>query len=634
MARFVTLLSLLALAALPARAQDVDFHTQVAPVLTKHCYECHGGDQSKGGFSINTKELILDAEGAVPGQSAKSYMIELINEPDPEFAMPPKDKPRLSKAEIQTLKRWIDQGMAWEEGFTFAKNQYEPPLKPRRPELPPAADGRDNPVDRIIDAYLAEHGVERRPALDDASFYRRASLDLLGVLPDPADVQRFADDSDPDKHAKLIDKLLDDDIEYARHWLTFFNDLLRNDYTGTGYITGGRRSISNWLYRSLLENKPYDQFTRELLSPTKESDGFINGIKWRGDVNASQTIEIQFAQNIGQVFLGINIKCASCHDSFIDKWTLEEAYGLAAIYSESPLEMYRCDKPTGEVRQPSWLFPELGQVDPKAPRNERLKQLADLMTSPDNGRLTRTIVNRLWHRMIGRGIVHPVDAMQTEPWSEDLLDHLAIALSDEGYDLKSTLRLIATSHAYRAQAVPLAEAPPAEDYQYAGPMVKRMTAEQLVDAIRQVTQTQTTNTDRKLAASNIEQQLGLKPKDATTRASMLPSDFLQRGMGRPNREQVVTSRPDQLTTLQALDLANGEAVNQMVIDGAARLIELHGDKNAEQLVTMIFQRALSRPPNNTELGICKSMLEPRVSSKALEDVLWSVFMLPEFQHVR
>jgi hypothetical protein len=634
MPRFLTLLSMLALAALPVSAKDVDFHTEVAPILTQHCYECHGGDQSKGGFSINTKELILDAQGAVPGNAAKSYMLELINEPDPEFAMPPKEKPRLSKAEIQTLKKWIDQGMKWEEGFTFAKNQYEPPLKPRRPELPPAVDGRENPVDRIIDAYLAEHGIARQPELDDASFYRRASLDLIGVLPDPADVQRFADDSDPDKHAKLIDRLLGDDIEYARHWLTFWNDLLRNDYTGTGYITGGRRSISNWLYRSLLENKPYDQFTRELLAPTKESDGFINGIKWRGDVNASQTVEIQFAQNIGQVFLGINVKCASCHDSFIDRWTLEEAYGLAAIYSESPLEMYRCDKPTGEVQQPSWLFPELGQVDPKAPRNERLKQLAALMTSPDNGRLTRTIVNRLWHRMIGRGIVHPVDAMQTEPWSEDLLDHLAIALSDEGYDLKSTLRLIATSHAYRAQAIALTEAPPTEDYRYAGPMVKRMTAEQLVDAIRRVTQTQTTKTDRKLAASDIEKQLGLKPKDATTRASMLPSDFLQRGLGRPNREQVVTSRPDQLTTLQALDLANGEAVNQLVIDGASRLIELHRDKNAKQLVTMIFQRALSRPPNQTELQICTRMLEPDPSAKALEDVLWAVFMLPEFQHVR
>lgn len=156
-----------------------------------------------------------------------------------------------------------------------------------------------------------------------------------------------------------------------------------------------------------MTNKPYDQFARELLSPTPESEGFIYGIKWRGGVNASQVREVQFSQSISQVFLGINMKCASCHDSFIDRWKLDEAYGLAAIYSEQPLEINRCDKPTGRMAQAAWIFPELGSVDAKAPQPERLKQLAGLMTHPDNGRFTRTIVNRLWHRLMGRGIVHP-----------------------------------------------------------------------------------------------------------------------------------------------------------------------------------------------------------------------------------
>ena len=106
-------------------------------------------------------------------------------------------------------------------------------------------------------------------------------------------------------------------------------------------------------------------------------------------MSAGQTVEIQFAQSITQSFLGINLKCASCHDSFIDRWTLEEAYSLAAVYAEQPLEINRCDKPTGEIAQPAWLFPELGQVDPNAPRNQRLQQLADLMTSPDNGQRHR-----------------------------------------------------------------------------------------------------------------------------------------------------------------------------------------------------------------------------------------------------
>jgi hypothetical protein len=123
---------------------------------------------------------------------------------------------------------------------------------------------------------------------------------------------------------------------------------------------------------------PFDQFVRELISPSKESEGFIYGITWRGNVNASQKREVQFAQNVSQVFLGMNMKCASCHDSFIDRWTLAETYGLAAIYSEQPLELYRCDKPTGKVATTRFLWPELGDIDANQPRAERLERHDDI----------------------------------------------------------------------------------------------------------------------------------------------------------------------------------------------------------------------------------------------------------------
>ncbi|HEX5498170.1 MAG TPA: DUF1553 domain-containing protein, partial [Thermomicrobiales bacterium] len=289
---------------------------------------------------------------------------------------------------------------------------------------------------------------------------------------------------------RLAHELLGRDVDYAEHWLTFWNDLLRNDYTGTGFITGGRKQISKWLYEALATNKPYDQFARELIAPpSAESAGFGEGIRWRGDVSAGQTVEIQFAQSMGQAFLGINLKCASCHDSFIDRWKLEEAYGLAAIYSTRPLEIHRCDKPIGKTAAAGWLFPELGQIDPAAPQPERLKQLASLMTHPDNGRFTRTIVNRIWQRLMGRGIVHPVDAMQSEPWSADLLDYLAADLSDNGYDLKRTMELIATSRAYQSRVEIVSRGAEDQGYVYAGPRAKRMTAEQFVDAVWQLTDT-------------------------------------------------------------------------------------------------------------------------------------------------
>lgn len=419
--------------------------------------------------------------------------------------------------------------MPWTPGLRFDDDRYEPPLRPRRPELPPAHDGRDHPIDRLITDYFrktiagpadndtvratepgttAQQSLWRLEPADDATFLRRVYLDLIGLLPDAEEVDAFLQDSSPNKRHELIQRLLHDDVRYAEHWLTFWNDLLRNDYTGTGFITGGRKQISGWLYQTLVNNQPFDQMARELIAPpTDESRGFIDGIQWRGEVSAGQTLEIQFAQSVSQSLLGINMKCASCHDSFIDRWTLNDAYGLAAIYAEEPLGIYRCDKPTGETATPRWLFPELGEIASDAPRDERLRQLAALMTDQENGRFARTIVNRLWSEMMGRGIVHPVDAMQTEPWHADLLEYLATDFVDNGYDLKRTLELIATSEAYQSKTEPVLSGQEDEGYQFAGPRSKRMTAEQFVDAVWQLTGAAPTTFDAPVMRGKIDPEL-------------------------------------------------------------------------------------------------------------------------------
>lgn len=238
--------------------------------------------------------------------------------------MPPKGA-RLSPEKVALLRGWIDAGLPWDEGFAFKKAAYEPPLRPRRPVLPPAVAGRTNAIDRILDAHLAQRKLPRPQTIDDAQFARRAHLDIIGLLPEPEALEKFLADKSADKRARLVRELLANNTAYAEHWLTFWNDLLRNDYSGTGFITGGRKQITGWLYRSLVGNKPYDQFARELIAYTPESEGFAAGIRWRGDVSAGATPEIQFAQSVGQSFLGINLKCASCHDSFVDRWKLEES---------------------------------------------------------------------------------------------------------------------------------------------------------------------------------------------------------------------------------------------------------------------------------------------------------------------
>jgi hypothetical protein len=786
----------------------VDFSHQIVPVLREHCAECHAGDKKKGGFSFNDRKALLEGGENGPvvaaGKAGMSRMIEVILSTDSDEQMPPKGK-RVPADQIALLKEWIDSGIAWEEGFAFKKPAYEPPLKPRSPALPAAVEGRSHPLDRILDHHLDSKKLPRPAAIDNRTFLRRASLDLIGLLPTPEEVATFDKDSAADKRTRLVEALLKRDIDYTEHWLTFWNDLLRNDYGGTGFITGGRKQISNWLYHALITNLPFDQFVRELIAPPNdESRGYIDGIKWRGDVSAGQTVEIQFAQSVSQSFLGINMKCASCHDSFIDRWKLSEAYGLAAIYSNRPLEIHRCDKPIDQQATAAWLFPEIGQIDAKAAQPERLKQLAALMTHPQNGRTPRTIVNRLWQRLMGRGIVHPVDSMHTEPWNADLLDYLATYLVENGYDLKKMLAHIATSQAYQSHAQIVTKETDDHGYTYAGPRTKRLTAEQFVDAIWQITGAAPAKMDasvlrgkvdpalakqitvkgqwiwgdsakpgstppsgesitlrktikldadpasasavitcdngftlfvnnKKISAGDDWSRLAAVPlqtalkkgansiiaiaknagdgpnaagfffdariRDATgketpissdaswewtaqapaggkegrlgafeakdwkpvtvvtalpvwqktidaqapallaqgaagsnhmIRASLMKADFLMRTLGRPNRDQIVSTRPNDLTTLEAIDLANGSILADAIQKGAKRLMETaKGD-----VTTPLYRHALCRDPTNDELATAREILGTTPTQPSLEDLLWAVCMLPEFQLVR
>ncbi len=616
---------------------EVDFAHEVVPILEKHCVECHGGDESKGGLSMNTRALILEADVLKLGEPDDSLLIEVLTAEDPDDRMPPpaKKKVALKASEIDVLKRWITADLPWEEGFTFAKDRYEPPFKPRKVTLPAGSAGA-NPIDLIVAEHFKAAKISFPKPADDATFLRRVSEDLIGLPPSKELLAMLSTGKPLDRNA-VVDGLLADKQRYAEHWMSFWNDLLRNDYDGTGFITGGRSQVTSWLYPALLENKPFDQFVRDLVAPGKESRGFIDGITWRGEVNASQTTQIQFSQNVSQVFLGINMKCASCHDSFVDRWTLKEAYGLAAIYSEKPMELERCDKPTGEMAVASWLFPEIGQVDPAKPRDERLKQLAALMTHPENGRTQRTISNRLWKQLMGRGIVHPVDSMNTAPWNEDLLDQLANHLVASGYDLKAVLRLIATSRIYQSRSEVCEDEN--EEYVFRGPVRKRMSAEQFLDSIRAVIGVWPAPENDAIKARGasggqlaaVMKAHGLKEWDQRPiRMVFSKRDSLQAALGRPNRDQVVSSRPDSLTTLEAINLANGPELAAIITQGAAKLM---ADVEPGKLAQQVFLASLSREPTTTELKVAMDLLGNTPDAAQIEDFLWSVFMLPEFHYI-
>lgn len=603
----------------PPTDRPIVFKTDIQPILEASCISCHGRGRVKGGLKMETREQLLagghSGAAVVPGKSQESLLIELVSGLDPINIMPEKGT-RLTADQVGLLRAWIDQGIPWPEEINFAKGPARNLVR-REPALDPARLATEHPVDLLLEPHYAAHGVKPGAVVDDRTFARRTYLDVLGLLPPPAELERFLADPDPSKRARLVRELLGRNTAYAEHWLTFWNDLLRNDYRGTGYIDGGRKPITGWLYAALEKNLSYREFVAALVNPTPETEGFTKGIIWRGVVNASQKPEMQAAQNIAQVFMGVNIKCASCHDSFIDQWRLADAYGLAAVYSDGPLEMFECDKPTGQKADVAFLYPQLGTIDPKADKAARMLRLAQIITGPDDGRLPRTLVNRLWGRFFGHALVEPVDDMEQPAWNPDLLDWLAEDFARHGYDIKHLIARILTSKAYQLPAVDLGEKSKKE-FAFRGPGIRRLSAEQFRDALGQLT-----------GVWYGRAEFGGKTN--AVRSSLVASDPLMTALGRPNREQVVTVRSSDATTLQALELTNGETLTRVVTEGATQVAQASTDPG--QVVTDLYGKAFGRKPTETERELAGSLVGSPPQAAGVADLMWSLVMLPEFQLV-
>lgn len=611
----------------PPAASPVHFTKDIKPILEARCINCHGRGKNKGGFRMDSRETLLEGGDSGPaivlGKSAESYLIELVMGFDPDSVMPQKGT-KLTHEQVAALRGWIDQGAPWDAGVSFGK--LEPiNLLPRRPELPRRTSETTHPVDRFMEAYFAAQKIKWPKLVDDRVFARRVYLDVIGLLPPPEELQRFVADRGRDKRAQLVRRLLADQENYTLHWMTFWNDMLRNDYRGTGYIDGGRKPITQWLYAALENNLPYDRFVAELINPRPEAEGFTKGIVWRGVVNASQTPQMQAAQNISQIFMGVNLKCASCHDSFINDWTLADAYGLAGIYSDEPLEMVHCDKPTGTTAPLRFIYPQLGDIDPHVAKAERLEQLAQLITHRRDGRLTRTLVNRLWQKFFGRGLIEPVDEMEKPAWNVDLLDWLAEDFADRGYDVKKLIERLLTSRAYQLPAVP-AEEQTRDDFVFRGPQVRRMSAEQFRDAIGELTGVWYAK-----PAPQIIHADGATNRFAVVRAALVPADELQVALGRPNREQVITVRASVATTLQALELTNGAELSHLLQNGAEKFLAARNGDSSHALAEALYQKALGRKPTAPEAHAAAEILGQPAQKAGVEDLMWALAMLPEFQ---
>jgi cytochrome c553 len=527
---------------LPLLAQ-VDFATTIHPILATRCAPCHSGLKPQAGFSVETRESIL--RSIKPFKPDESVLLRRIK----AGQMPPVDG-KLTDSQIADVEKWIAKGAPWTNTLPAEPPLWIAPIKPRTPPVP--ANQMSNPIDKFIADYFARHERPFPDVVDDAQFVRRATLDIWGMVPSPEETKKFIADND---RGRLIDSLLSDRKKYAGHWISFWNDLLRNDQ-GVNYA-GTRKSITPWLKGALENNMPFNEMASALLNPVKptDPDGFLIGVNWRGDINASQTPFMQAAQNSAQVFLGVNLKCASCHDSFINKYKLQQSYALAAMFADtSDLELVRCDAKTGRHTGPEFLFPEVAEKPASNSLADRRKAAALSFTSPEDGRFTRTLVNRYWQRLFGFGLVPNVDDMDAQPWDDDLLDWLAADFAQHNYDLQYLIRLIMTSRTYGLPAV--SEKFP--DYTFRGPKLRRLTAEQFSDSLSEMTGEWRVSQSGEKAAYAREWEL--KPTS------------LSRAMGRPIRDQVFTTREDAATTLQALELVNGDTLAIVLKRGALRLL--------------------------------------------------------------
>ena len=763
---------------------------EVRAIFAHNCYQCHNENKQKGELILDNKRGVFkggkSGKVIVPGMPGESEIFKRISlSPNHDEVMPKKGKV-LKKSEIELIELWIKEGAHWAD--QSLKVFPEAPLALTKPSLP-QIDSEGHPIDKLIVNYFNENKFKKPSIVGDHTFIRRVYLDIIGLLPSIEQVNKFIKDDNDNKRTNLIDNLLNDHQNYTQNWLSFWNDLLRNDYSGTGFITGGRKQITEWLYTSLMINKPYDMMVRELVNPGKESEGFIKGIQWRGVINASQRTEMQAAQNIGQALMGMNVKCASCHNSFVSNLTLEQAYGFASVFSDSILELNRCDKPIGKMAKVNFLYPSLGEVD--APTLEkRLEKLSEVMVKPENGRLYRTITNRIWKRLMGRGIIEPVDVMDNNPWDSDLLDWLTADFMESGYDLKHLMRKIMTSKSYQLPTVNYKEITEIKSskYKFKGPIIRRMSAEQFSDAVSQVISpvyyateydpdttslsanriwhrekkfdrdvlpepgkryfrhkfTLPTNqyqsaqalisvdnsytlfiNEKKVATGNnwkkvtkvdVQEYLikgeniiaiegvneSVIPKPAGllfvmkllddkgnetfiksgkdwkssdnqstgnwkklkfddskwinaknfgskhwgklldfsfennehlfARASMVRQHPFLKALGRPSRENITTSRDNQATLLQALELTNGTYFNNILLEGANTWL-LKYNKNPEKIIDTLYQKAFGRLPSKRERKIMLSSLGDAPSTESVQDLFWATLLLPEFQFI-
>ena len=483
----------------------------------------------------------------------------------------------------------------------------------------------NNFIDGHVIRKLKKLNIAPSELCSDSDFLRRAYLDLIGTLPTSDEARRFLADPRPNKRALLVDDLLERP-EYADYWALKWADLLRVDRQALGHKKA--YAFYRWIRESIAQNKPFDQFARELLTaegPLEETGpaNFYKVVNKPGET----------ASTLSQVLLGVRIACAECHHHPYDRWSQTDYFGMTAFFTPLSLKPSARGESiqvqgdpvtkhprTGDAIQPYALATTMPE---KAPPGDRRIVLAEWMTSPSNPYFARNLANRIWAHMLGRGLVEPIDDVRdtNPPSNPELLDALAKNVVDAKFDVKQLIRTIAKSRTYQLSSKPNATNEK-DELNYSRALFRRIEAEVMLDMVSQTT--------------GVPEKFGGAPPG--TRAIQLwdskVTHYFLKLYGRPQRATACEcERNHEPSVSQVLHLLNSPEIHAKLTHERGNIARWVREKKSDtELVDEIYLTFYSRLPDDGERKTSLRHLERNAEARrqAAEDLAWTLMNTLEF----
>jgi hypothetical protein len=488
-----------------------------------------------------------------------------------------------------------------------------------------------NFIDALVTKKLKSLRLPPSPQANDAEFLRRAFLDTIGVLPTAEEARAFLADKSTDKRDRLIDALLAQP-EFVDYWTYKWSDLLL--VSSRRLKPAGARSYYNWVREQVAANTPWDELAKKIVTATGST--LENGA---GNFFVLHDDPTLMAETASQAFLGMSVQCAKCHNHPMEKWTNDQYYGFANLFSRVRVKNGNSEgnyiifaAPDGELIQPLTGRPRPPQpldgtaISSDSPQDRRLA-MADWLVSRQNPYFSRAIANRVWANFMGVGLVEAVDDMRktNPPSNAELLDALAEYLADQKFDLKALMRVILQSQTYQRSGEVLA-GNAADRRFYSRSYPRRLMAEVMLDSLSEV----------------IGAPSAFKDYPAGTRALQLPDSNIEsyflKAFGRADRVLTCECERTAMPSMaQALHIANGDTINAKLAAKGNRIEKLLAEKMTdEKIVEEAYLSALSRyptPEEKTQLvaALAEASREgEKARREAVEDLFWSVLSSKAF----